>query len=210
MCVHCCEKTVDDKVYCLSCYATHSLVPLAGCDGSKAIAEMHQELREQFNFDHVDKLPFDEVEETYNNMEFARKYKRHEKNVPFPMYCSSKIDLSHQWSKIANVDLQYGAAFLSQQEMKSKHIPGILNLFGSLVTYEKMEQLGWLPKLCNTMPAMIVRFAANSHLGCGYRLLAHCARHTFDLKMPPIDKEMSKLIMHNGEIGIHLTSNVPH
>ncbi len=71
------------------------------------------------------------------------------------------------------------------------------------------QQLGWLPKLCNTMPAMIVCFAANSCLGCGYRLLARCARHTFDSKMPPINKETSKLIMHNGEIGIHLTSNVP-
>jgi hypothetical protein len=58
------------------------------------------------------------------------------------VYCSSKINLLHQWSTIADVDLQYGAAFLSQQEMKSEHIPGILILFGLLVTYEKMEQLG--------------------------------------------------------------------
>jgi hypothetical protein len=68
MCVHCCEKTVDDRVYCLSCHATHSLIPLAGYNGSKTIAEMRQDLREHFNFDHVDKLPFDEVKEAYNNM----------------------------------------------------------------------------------------------------------------------------------------------
>ncbi len=56
---------------------------------------------------------------------------------------------------------------------------------------------------------MIVCFAANSCLGCGYHLLARCAHHTFVSKMLPINKETSELIMHNGEIGIHLTLNVP-
>jgi hypothetical protein len=67
---------------------------------------MHQELKEQFNFDHVDKLPFNEVKEAYDIMEFAREYKHPEKNDPFLVYCSSKIDLLHQWSTIADVELQ--------------------------------------------------------------------------------------------------------
>ena len=66
-----------------------------------------------------------------------------------------------------------------------------------------------MKKICDTMPAMLVHLARNCRLGSGYRLLARCVRHAFDSKMPQIDKEMSKLIMHNGEIGISLTSNVP-
>ncbi len=57
--------------------------------------------------------------------------------------------------------------------MKSEHIPGILKLFGSLVTYEKTEQLGWLPKLCNTMPAMIVCFGWGFYTVDG---MARCGR----------------------------------
>ena len=208
-CVHCCETTEDGKVYCLPCYATNALIPLAGCDGSKTIADMRLELKEQFNFDHVDHLKLDEVEEAYDKMEFVRAYKNREEQVPFPVYCSSQIDDPTQWSNIADVELQYGAAFLSQPEIMSDHIPGILQLFGSLVTYETAKQSGWMKKISEAMPAVLVNFASSCRLGCGYRLLAHCARHAFDSRMPPIDKEMSKLIVHNGEIGIHLVSNVP-
>ena len=209
-CVHCCEKADGDgKVDCLPCYATNALIPLAGCDGSKTIAEMRRELKDQFNFDHVDQLKLDEVEEAYEKMEFVRAYKNREEQVPFPVYCSSHIDHPSQWSTIADVELQYGAAFLSHPDITTDYIPGILNLFGSLVTYESTNQSGWMKKISDTMPAVLVKFASSCRLGCGYRLLMRCARHAFDSKMPPIDREMSKLIIHNGEIGIHLVSNVP-
>ena len=209
MCAYCCETTNDGNLYCLPCYATNSLIPLAGCDGSKTIAEMRRELKEQFNFDHVDQLQLDEVEEAYEKMEFVLAYKNRDKEVPFPVYCSSQIDHPTQWSNIADVELQYGAAFLSQTEITSDHISGILQLFGSLVTYDTTAQSGWMKKISDAMPAVLVNFASRCRLGCGYRLLTRCARHAFDSRMPPIDKETSKIIIHNGEIGIHLVSNVP-
>ena len=208
-CVHCCGTTDDGKLYCLPCYATNAHIPLTGCDESKTIAEMRQELKDRFNFDHVDQLLLDEVEGAYDKMEFVRAYKNREEQIPFPVYCSSQIDHPTQWTTIANVELQYGAAFLSQPEITSDHIPGILQLFGSLVTYETATQSGWMKKISETMPAVLVKFASSCRLGCGYRLLARCARHALDSRMPPIDKETSKLIIHNGEVGIHLTSDVP-
>jgi hypothetical protein len=66
-CVHCCGTTDDGKLYCLPCYATNAHIPLAGCDESKTIAEMRQELKDWFNFDHVDQLLLDEVEGVRQN-----------------------------------------------------------------------------------------------------------------------------------------------
>ncbi len=56
ICQHCCSTTDKKRIYCLSCYATNTAVSLSGCDGSKTIAEMGRELKEQYNFDHVEKL----------------------------------------------------------------------------------------------------------------------------------------------------------
>jgi hypothetical protein len=208
-CMHCCKVAVDKKSYCLHCYATNSAVPLSGCAGSKTIADMRRELKDDFNFDHVDTLTSDEVEEAYDKMEFVRVYKGREDNVPFPIYASNAIDECRHWSKIVDIELQYGGAFLADPAIQSQHIPGILHLFGSMVTYDREHQTGWMKQINDSMPAMLLRFAAQSRLGCGYRLLARCARHTFDSKMPPPDREIATLIFHDGEVGIHLSSKVP-
>jgi hypothetical protein len=75
------------------CYATNAHIPLAGCDGSKTIAEMHLELKKHYNCDHVDNLKLDEV----------GAYKNCEEQVPFPVYCSSQIDHPTQWTIVADV-----------------------------------------------------------------------------------------------------------
>jgi hypothetical protein len=62
------------------------MVPLAGCEGSKTIAEMGLELKDQFNFCQFDKLQADKVEEAYDKMEFVCSYKRQEELFPFPIY----------------------------------------------------------------------------------------------------------------------------
>jgi hypothetical protein len=66
-----------------------------------------------------------------------------------------------------------------------------------------------MKKISNLMPGTLVCFTAQSHLRCGYGLLSRCACHTFDSKMPPADMEAFALILHDGEVGIHLTSKVP-
>lgn len=71
----CCKFTDDKKSYCLSCYATNSAVPLSSCDGSKIISDMRQEMKKELNFDHVDTLHLDEIDEAYNKMEFVLIHK---------------------------------------------------------------------------------------------------------------------------------------
>ena len=90
--MQCCDVAEDKKIYCLSCYAMNSAVPLWGYDGSKTISDMHHELKDNSNFDHVDTLPSDEVKEAYNKMEFVRGYKGWESEVPFPVYASNKLN----------------------------------------------------------------------------------------------------------------------
>ncbi len=46
--------------------------------------------------------------------------------------------------------------------IKLKHISGILSIFGSLVTYKKGKHMGWMKKISEIMPAMIVQFTSQS------------------------------------------------
>jgi hypothetical protein len=100
-------------------------------------------------------------------------------------------------------------SFLADPSIETHYFPGVLEIFGSLVTYDKGKSSGWMKKVCNTMPMILLQFDAQSCLGCGYCLLTCCTRHTFDSKMPSIDMDPTTLILHEGEVGIHLRSKVP-
>ena len=134
--------TVEKKCYCLSCYATNSAVPLSRCDGSKMISDMHRELKDDFDFDHVDTLLLDKVEEAFDKMEFVHEYKGRESEVLLPMYASNELDVCTRWSKIVDIELQYGGAFLADPAIQSQHVPGIIELFGSMETYDKGNKKG--------------------------------------------------------------------
>jgi hypothetical protein len=141
--------TNEKRIYCLSCYATNTAAPLSGCDESKTIAEMQRESKEQYNFDHVDKLQLDEVEEVYEKMDIVQSYKCRESNALFPIHATSKLEtlisgstIFTSWSTIADVDLQYGGAFLADPSIETHYIPGVLEIFGSLVTYDKGKSSG--------------------------------------------------------------------
>jgi hypothetical protein len=105
---------------------------------------MRRELKDDFNFDHVDTLPSNEVKQAYDKMEFVHGYKGWECEVLFPVYTSNKLNVCTLWSKIVDVEFQYGGAFLSDNSMQSRHVPGIIDLFGSLVTYERGNEKGWM------------------------------------------------------------------
>lgn len=60
-----------------------SIVPLPDGKGSITIAELRQELKDVFNFDDVDSLSSDEVEEVYEMMEFIQTHRKLESTVPF-------------------------------------------------------------------------------------------------------------------------------
>ncbi len=104
--------TVEKKCYYLSCYTTNLAVPLLGCDGNKTILDMRHELKDDFNFDHVDTLPSGKIKEAYNIMEFVHVYKGRETQVLFPVYPSNKLNVCAWWSKMIDIELEYGGAFL--------------------------------------------------------------------------------------------------
>ena len=52
-------------------------------------------------------------------------------------------------------------------------------------------------------------FAANCRVDSGYRLLMRCIRHAFDSRTKSLENKTAKLIVHQGEVGIHLSLEIP-
>ena len=59
------------------------------------------------------------------------------------------------------------------------------------------------------LPALFIKFADGSRGDSGYCLLMRCIRHAFDSKTPSLDKITAMLILHQGDVGIHLNANIP-
>ncbi len=91
VCRHC-ETKVDNHTYCLLCYAQESLIPLPGEKSGKPINEMRSELAEHYNFDRVDTLTIEEVEDYYEVREVENARANELLNeVPFPLYASEHM-----------------------------------------------------------------------------------------------------------------------
>ena len=58
-----CQDSIGDKTYCLLCYSQESVVPLHGDELGNSVIEMREELASKYNFDSVDWLTTQEVEE---------------------------------------------------------------------------------------------------------------------------------------------------
>ena len=64
VCQHC-KANIDTNPYCLPCYAEEKLVPMAGEEAGKPVNQMRDELANNYNFDGVDELTIEEVEDAY-------------------------------------------------------------------------------------------------------------------------------------------------
>lgn len=208
-----CHDKKDGKTYCLSCFAVESIVPLPDSMGSKTIAAMRQELKDVYNFDDVDSLSSDEVEDVYEMMEFMRMYRKLESTVPFPLYETAEMDCDTptKWDQLMEIDFKEGGTFLAEPNLDPKHVPGLLSLFASLVEFESGKKTEWIKDAAvyDTLPALFIKFADGSRVDSGYRLLMRCIRHAFDSKTPSLDKNTAMLILHQGDVGIHLNANIP-
>jgi hypothetical protein len=68
-------------------------------------------------------------------MSFLKQYRGQEESVQFPLYETTEMDRGEKtkWEELFEINLKEGAVFLAEPQLKSKHIPGVLDLFASLV-----------------------------------------------------------------------------
>ena len=107
------------------------------------MSTIRHELIHDYNFDGAKDLPSDEVEDAYEMMVFLKKYRKHEETVPFPLYKSSELDteITSKWEKLVDINLNHGATFLADPALNTKHIPGVLYFFASLVKFDGKKRL---------------------------------------------------------------------
>lgn len=208
-----CHEDINKEPYCLACYATESVVPQSGGAGSKSIAQMRSELIAD-NFDGAKDLDSDEVEDVYEMMTHLQKLRTEQQsNVEYPLYATSEMDgeVATKWEDIIEIDFKEGGAFLAEPNLGAKNIPGVLDLFASLVRFEEGKKTEWIkdPAIYDALPSLFVKFASGSRVDSGYRLLMRCVRHAFDSRAPSLDKQTAMLILHQGEVGIHLNADIP-
>jgi len=118
--------------------ATETIVPAHGSIEDKTILEMCAELKDLFNFDGVDELNSDEVEDAYTSLLSVSNYHLDEEEVRFPLYPLSELDapLKTEWEELMDIDFKDGAAFLHEPELKMDYVPGLLSLFGALTSFQ--------------------------------------------------------------------------
>ena len=174
---------------------------------------MRAELANKYNFDNVDQLTIDEVEDYYEIREVVNA-RIHELSgtVPFPLYPSTDMNENNHWKELADIDFSEGASFMSDPELDPKYIPGILEFFASLVRFESKKRTDHIkdPAVYYVMPEMLIDFAENSRVDSGFRLIARMVRHAWDSRNPPLHQALAKLIVDNkGDIGLRITSKIP-
>lgn len=159
------------------------------------------------------KKNIEEVEDAYAMREVVdARIKEQFNGVPFPLHKSSDMDTENHWTAIQDIDLADGGSFISDPDLDPNHLPGILALFASLVTFQSKKRTDWVKEhaVYDTMPELFISFAEKSRVDSGYRLLGRTIRHAFDSRITSMDICKAKLIIETGgEIGIQLLSEIP-
>ena len=124
------------------------------------------------------------------------------------------MDAGLHWSTIQEIDLSDGGSFIGDPDLDSKHLPGILEFFVSLVTFESKTRTDWVkdPAVYDAMPEIFISFTEKSLVDSGYRLLGRIIRHAFNSRVSTMDICQAKLIIDNNngsDIGIQLLSEMP-
>ena len=161
------NESIGEKKYCLVCYAEMKLVPPDNNEPSTS--EKRTILSSRYNMDGVNELTSQEVDEYF---EIKDTIDAHRHNlgepVPFPVHPSTDLKGPQpSWKKeiIAEVDLsEDGGSFISDPNIPSRHLPGILELLASLVKFESKKQTNWkvdLP-IYRAMPQLFIDFSNKS------------------------------------------------
>ncbi|KAL9186550.1 hypothetical protein ACHAXT_005788 [Thalassiosira profunda] len=215
-----CRASIGERIHCLPCYAAELLVPEVDDEvGATSISQMRDELASKWGVERAKELTVDEVMDMYAKKEIASaRLNGMLDDVPFPVYQSKELDaeVTEHWNTIVDdVNFGEGGAFLSDPDLDAKYLPGILEMFSSLVRLESTASTKWTdwvkdPVLYDSLPSLFVEFAAQSRLDEGFRLLKRCIRHSFDSRCKSMDTGMGSLVLdEDGGVGIRLGFDVP-
>ncbi len=179
-----CSEILNDKSYCLQCYAAKYMVPSRDGDYMSKTSKMRTLLSEQFNYPGANELSMVDVEEAYECCLLS--VVNHEQlvgGVKYLLYPTSEIEDLSKWSKNYTLQFKDGGTFVTNPQLL-EHLPAILNLFSSFVHYEKKKQTCWMKdaSMYNALPAMFINIAQHSQVDSGYQLLERCVRHGMILK----------------------------
>lgn len=151
---------------------------------------MRDELKHTYRFDGANDLPVHEVEEVYDcTVQSSRQHEKLSDQVKYPLYPTSELSEPTKWEEIYEIDFSRGGSFIMDPALK-EHVPDLLALFASFVTYSKEEHTDWVkdPSVYDALPNLIIDFAKNSRVDSGYRLLERCIRHGHDPKMESLQR----------------------
>ena len=199
---------------CLGCYSMKMLIPKqTGEEYYHKIAEMRNLLKHRYRFDDVQDLSFDEVEDAYDNAVLAHTNHHQNHVIKYPIYPTTELEEENSsvWNRLFDIDFCNGGAFVSDPNIKD-HLPGLLKLLSSCVTYNKKKHTDWTkdPKVYDALPWNIIKFAKNSRVDSGYRLLERCVRHGHDPRMPSMFDNTAQVIqLVDGSLGFVIESQVP-
>eukprot|EP00956_Cyclotella_meneghiniana_P046014 scaffold395384_cov149-Cyclotella_meneghiniana.AAC.1 len=73
-----------------------------------------------------------------------------------------------------DIDLADGGSFINDPDLDSKHLPGILRFFGSLVRFVSAKRTDHVKDspIYDAMPEMLILIAEKCRIDSGFRLLA--------------------------------------
>ena len=155
----------------------------------------------------------EEVEDFYAVREVTNaRVNKNLENVPFPIHPTSDMIGEVHWTVLIEIDIADGGAFISDPDLEPKHLPGILDMFALLVCFETKIRTDHQqdPAVYDSMPEMLIDFAAKSRVDSGYRFLARTVRHAFDSRISTMDSCKAHLIIDNdGNVGLQIKSKIP-
>jgi len=202
--------------HCQECRLMESVLPggAAAMEGEMTISQMREELKNKYNFDHADQLSIDAVEELYVEYTLHRYLEELAETVEFPKFPASTIKSGEKWKEIGSIDFNFGGAFLLDDNLDEKHLPGILELFASFVKFgsEDTKHTDWQKDgaVYSAMPEMFIKLSNKCRVDLGYRLLRRCLRLAFDVRTESLDNKTAKLILYDGDkVGIEISSPIP-
>ena len=211
VCSLCCGS-LNDKSYCLLCFATESLVPSRDGGFMERIASMRKALADDFNHDGTNDLSVADVEEAYEiALSSVQNHKDLGQIVKYPLYRTSELKHPTKWKQIYQLQFCKGGTFVTEPSLR-QHVPALLHLFASFVKYERKKYTEWVkdPAVYDALPSMIIKFAQNSRIDSGYRLLERCVRHGHDPRMKSLFDNSADIIqLEDGTLGMAINAKVP-
>ena len=130
---HLCTGKINKIHHCLPCYLMESILPGFNTSDMMTITQMRDELKRKYNFDKVDQLNIEDVEDVYLSYSLHRHLEVLSEAVEFPKHPASAIKSGECWEEIAEIDFSFGGSFLLNENIVEQRLPAILELFASFV-----------------------------------------------------------------------------